>query len=128
MIGLRWTGADSLKEAGQGGTPHRLCQYLKCGGFLLTFSAGQEPLAPPSTPRQMHAITDTQNGQSAGQDSGITGRGRLIIHAGGTSRKDKTFDLQMAIGLELCESSGGRNQFAVDMTLTHAAGNQPTVL
>src|SRR5690348_17999514 len=118
MIGLRWTGADSLKEAGQGGTPHRLCQYLKCGGSIFAFAAGQVHVPTQLMRQQMHAITDTQNGQSAGQDSGITGRGRLIIHAGGTSRKDKTFDLQMAIGLELCESSGGRNQFAVDMTLT----------
>src|SRR5579875_2265602 len=128
MFGLRGRGGDSLKDT----RDHRLAQdlraYFESGRAVFAPVAGKLHVPAKLMRQQMHAIANTQDGQPAGQNCGIAGWRVLVVDAGGAARKDEAFDIQVSIPLKLCESRAGRNQFAVDMALAHAAGDQPAVL
>src|SRR5215472_11369150 len=76
----------------------------------------------------MHTIANPQDRQAAGQDRRIASRRVLIVNAGGSAGEDEALDIQVSFFLELRESGGSWKKFAVDMALTHAAGDQPAVL
>src|SRR6478672_1440035 len=76
----------------------------------------------------MHAVANAQDGQATCQNRLIDVGRVFIVDAGWTTRENNALDVQVSFLLKLRERSCGGQEFAIDMTLTHATGNQPAVL